>query len=523
MFERQRRQPSSRADRGLLASATGGALLLSPDDPRLLAVTGFVGLVLFAEALAQARGSRLRAAGFGLVFGTCANATALFSLVPLLGTFAGLPTWLALPLAALAWLAQGLLFALAAALAVHAEGRGAPRWMLLPLTLMTTLGLGPALFPWHVAATQIGFLPFVQLAELGGQTLIGLLLTSAACSTHGLLRATGRERQRLAAIALASVLLPTAYGIVRLASVRRMRDDAETLRVGVVQSNVALDDKRAQRHDEARARDNLAGLRALSAEVGRRGVDLTVWGETAYPYPLRRAAARAPEDAVRRVLDDTVRGPILLGLETYAGFDEAAPKYNSAWLLKPDGALGDRVDKARLLAFGEYIPFWSLLPPIRTRYASPGFQAGVPGTVRVRGSQLGVLICYEDLFASAARETVLLGARALLNLTNDAWFGHSREPLLHDLLARMRSIELRRDLVRAVNTGVSSFTSATGESLHKTRTFERASFVAPVRLLDVQTPYARFGDWLLPLCLLGSSVCALRRRSVSKGVSAGDQ
>jgi apolipoprotein N-acyltransferase len=122
---------------------------------------------------------------------------------------------------------------------------------------------------------------------------------------------------------------------------------------------------------------------------------------------------------------------------------------------------------------------------------------------------LGVLICYEDLFASAGRATVLLGARALVNLTNDAWFGASREPLLHDVLARMRSIELRRDLVRAVNTGVSSFTGATGEVLRQTRTFTRASFVADVRMLELQTVYARLGDLCLPLCLFALCGCLL--------------
>jgi apolipoprotein N-acyltransferase len=359
-----------------------------------------------------------------------------------------------------------------------------------------------------VAATQVGFVPFVQLAELGGESLLGLCLVTASGALHEALRARGAARATVLVLAALSYGLPVAYGLVRLPNIRQQRAEADTLHVGVVQSNVGLTEK----HDGQHTRAILSDLRALTRELEQRGAELTVWGETAYPYPLPRQLTQAPEDD-RRVLGDGVHGPVLLGLETYTSFDPRSPKYNSAWLLRSDGQLVDRVDKARLLAFAEFVPLWSVLPQLRARFRSRGFHAGVPGTVQLKQGKLGVLICYEDLFASAARETVGLGARALLNLTNDAWFGDTREPHLHDLLARLRAIELRRDLVRTVNTGVSSFTSASGEVLLQTESYRRASFVAEVRLLDGQTPYARWGDWVTPCCLLGVVWLLVTRRT----------
>jgi apolipoprotein N-acyltransferase len=364
----------------------------------------------------------------------------------------------------------------------------------------------PQLFPWHLAATQVGFLPFVQLAELGGESLLGLLLVATAGGLHGALRAAGRARARSLTIAALGWGLPVAYGLWRLPAIERLRASAPTLQVGVVQSNVGLSAK----HDGEHTRTIVSDLRKLTSALEQRGAELTVWGETAYPYPLMRSLQRAPIDD-RRVLGDGVHGPILLGLETYTSFDPRSPKYNSAWLLRADGSLGDRVDKARLLPFGEFVPLWSVLPALHTRYPSRGFDAGIPGTVELAQGKLGVLICYEDLFATAARATVKQGARALLNLTNDAWFGDSREPYLHDLLARLRAVELRRDLVRAVNTGVSSLTSASGASLLATRSFRQASFVAAVKLLDQETLYARLGDWVTPCCLLALTVWVVRR------------
>jgi apolipoprotein N-acyltransferase len=130
-----------------------------------------------------------------------------------------------------------------------------------------------------------------------------------------------------------------------------------------------------------------------------------------------------------------------------------------------------------------------------------------------------VLICYEDLFASAAREPVRSGARALIDLTNDVWFGKSRVTFLHDLFARLRAIEQRRDLVRAVNTGRSSFTAATGEQLAHGRAFTETSFAVEVALLDARTPYSLLGDLTAPACAL-LVMLALARRRLKPGSGA---
>jgi len=482
--------------------------MVAPEGEPWRALASLAALALFCRLLASLEDARpawsLLA---GLAFGASANAVVLASVIDLLARFSGLPRAVCVLLALLLWLAQGAPYALAAYASARLVPLGVPRTLALPAALTVALAWVPQLFPWHVAATLLGALPLVQVADLGGEALVGLVLTIAACT---LARAHAAPRRAALVIAL-SCLAPAAYGLVRMAQIERLRADAPTLRIGVVQSNVSVTEK----HDARRAHDVLARLRQETAALERAGAEVTLWGETAYPYPLPRDARRAPED-VRAVLADGVRGPVLLGLETYEGFDDDARKYNSAWLVRADGTLGDRADKARLLAFGEYVPLWRWLPPLHARFRSGGFSAGAPGVVRVETpagtARLGVLVCYEDLFASLARASLRRGASALVNLTNDAWFGVSRVPALHDLVARMRAIELRRDLVRAVNTGVSSFTTAGGDTVVRTRPFERARFVAPVRLLSLHTPFARFGDWVPPTCLGGLGLTLLRRR-----------
>ena len=73
---------------------------------------------------------------------------------------------------------------------------------------------------------------------------------------------------------------------------------------------------------------------------------------------------------------------------------------------------------------------------------------------RPRDLQLGATICYEDAYGSSMLQ-VLPRADALVNVTNDAWFGHSSARHQHFQIARMRALEAGRYLVRAANDGIS--------------------------------------------------------------------
>ena len=73
-----------------------------------------------------------------------------------------------------------------------------------------------------------------------------------------------------------------------------------------------------------------------------------------------------------------------------------------------------------------------------------------------------VLNCYEDTLPAAGREAMERSPNLLVNVTNDAWFAGSAEGELHLRLAVLRAIETRRDLVRAVNQGPTTFVDAAG-------------------------------------------------------------
>ena len=138
------------------------------------------------------------------------------------------------------------------------------------------------------------------------------------------------------------------------------------------------------------------------------------------------------------------------------------------------------------------------------------FTPGPPNqpAVAAAGTRLALGICYEDAYGTADLAAVR-DAGMLVNVTNDAWFGHSWARFQHFQMSRMRAIEAQRPLVRAANDGISGLVGPRGEIRG-----EAAQFVPTVLRGTVQPrsglpPYIRFGNWpIVVLGLLGAGLAA---------------
>jgi apolipoprotein N-acyltransferase len=494
-----------------------------------LSFPAFLAPAAFLAALeprpARPVGAR-RALWLGLATGFVTNAISMYWVVGLLRRFGGFPLVGAVPVGALLWLGQSLPWVAAALTSVELMRRRAPGWIVVPAALTVAHSLAPALFPWRYGLSQLPFLPYAQVAELGGLPLLDWLVATVGCAA---LEAVRRRRWRPAAVAALALLAPTLYGLARLPQVRAARAEAPALRVGVVQPNVSIADKHEPRLFLAQLRRLREATRALEA----RGAALVLWPESAYRFPVHRRMRRDRRGPLG-VLADGVRGPLLVGVLSTDGRSARAVardergrfvgtfrvgrgrRFNSAVAFAADGRVVGIADKVRLLAFGEYTPLWELIPWLQRfpRGLSPGTGAQV---VELAGARIGVLNCYEDLLADHVLWQARYRPDFWANLTNNAWFGDTSAPHLHHMNARLRAIETRRDLVRAVNTGVSGHTAATGEDLRRTGTFVPARFVADVRLLSGTTPWVRLGDWVTPIlaALLLALTLARRRRAFS--------
>jgi apolipoprotein N-acyltransferase len=168
-------------------------------------------------------------------------------------------------------------------------------------------------------------------------------------------------------------------------------------------------------------------------------------------------------------------------------------------------------DKNFLLVFGEYIPFGERFPKLYEYLPEAGkFKSGSGfKTFELKDMRIGIMICYEDIIPRFTRRLAGRNANILVNITNDAWFGHTSEPFQHLALATTRAIENRVFLVRSTNTGVSAFIDPLGRILKHTDLDNPETLISEVSLLDKETIYRQTGDVFAFGCCIAVSVMLL--------------
>ena len=382
---------------------------------------------------------------------------------------------------------------------------GSPWWhrLLLPACAFVALDfVFPRVFPWYLGFLQYPALPLIQIADLSG--IHGVSFILVLCSAAGAAFVTARQspagagRYRMAAVAGCVLLLQVGYGLWRMPQIAAAMQQADSLRLALVQPNLGIEENR----NGVRRRQRLKLLSDLSAATLAREPDLIIWPESAYPYALttQEPFLYLPEGVTNEV-------PWLIGGMAYEGPKDARRLFNSTWLVAPGQRLVGRYDKHVLLAFGEYVPMQRYLPFLgRISPAIGNFTPGEGARLLVLpdGVSIGPLICYEDIMPQPSRLAARQGARVLVNLTNDMWFGPTRAPYQHRNAAAFRAVENRRFLVRVTNTGVTSVIDAVGREQAALPIYERGTLVDDVAALRMSTVYQRFGDWFAWLCCVAS-------------------
>ena len=175
--------------------------------------------------------------------------------------------------------------------------------------------------------------------------------------------------------------------------------------------------------------------------------------------------------------------------------------------------------KHHLVPFTEYLPMQSLLGGIVDFMQVPmsDFSKGAAkqAPLAVAGQKAGISICYEDAFGEEVIRA-LPEATLLVNVSNDAWFGHSIAPQQHLQIAQMRALETGRPLLRATNTGLTAIVDERGRLKSEAPQFKVAALTGEIQPRQGMTPYARVGNVLvvslIVVMLAGAALFARRRR-----------
>jgi apolipoprotein N-acyltransferase len=529
----------ARKHRTSLLACAGGLVCALATPPFDLYPALFVGLAVLAYVVEEISeknslppkggGSRrgastrrifLSALWHGTLWGTFGQLVGLSFVPSVIQMFTPLGTaasWLAHALLAAA---QSLAWGAAMALVVLLRRKlGTPLELAFGAGILL-VSLLPALFPWTLAGLVTPWPALVQLAELVGERGVSVLLAvAAALLARGARAALEREgRARVAAPFAAAGLVVAALLAHGAWAITRVDAGADHARIALVQA--AVDPH--ERWERQNWPSILGRLKNQTASAEAAGVDLTIWPEAAYPYALPRTTRAVPRGE-RQILGGAVRGPILFGLITLAPPDKRPDgtyrhdKYNSATIVRRDGRMQEPVDKVELLAFGEAVPLGEHVRWLRDTFAKSGAMIAGKDVRALRlerndgaALEMAVLNCYEDTLPALGRRVLReLSPNLLVNVTNDAWFVGTQAPELHLRLSAMRAIELRRDLVRAVNLGPAAWIDAAGRVRARRDGAEPGYLVVEPALRSAPlTLYARWGD--LPLALVLVALIAAR-------------
>ena len=405
-------------------------------------------------------------------------------------------------------LTVGLVMVLAAFIAVAglAAARafrtsGAVAWLAtLPALFVLTEWLRGWMFTgfgWLAAGYSQTDSWLMGYAPLGGIHMMSLavLVTAGALLTLWL----GSQRERAVA---AVVVVAVWIGGFALRDREITQAKEDTLDVALATAAIPQSTK----YDPAQLQPTLA----LYAELTRQGAgaDLIVWPEAAIPVPIEFVSGWL--ESVRRRAAERGSTLLLGALRTVPATDDTVETYKNVLLALTDEP--QAYVKRHLVPFGEFYPVPNFIRDWMRLMNLPYIDL-VVGTddqplIAVAGEQLGVTICYEDVFG-AEQLGHLADTTLLVNVSNDGWFGESIAIPQHLQIARVRAAEARRYLVRAANRGITAVIDPHGRVVETIEPFQAGLLRATVRGYTGATPYARVGNWLVVVLALVSLLAVL--------------
>ena len=366
-------------------------------------------------------------------------------------------------------------------------------------------------FPWALLGYSQSFnLPVIQIADITGPYGVSFLIVLVNLGIYMALKKTPGRFYILFFIFLVLAVV-SGYGYNRLSRPY----PAQRLKIALIQGNIP----QALKWDEKYRRFIMDKYAYLTKEAANDAPRLIIWPETSVPGYLEEEA-----DLKKWIKGLAKSANAYMAVGTLR--EDGRDAFNSARFISSEGELLESYDKIHLVPFGEFIPLTKVISKIRAFINKPigDFTRGKDFTVfkfQLRDAftgasgiqkttefyQFSALICFEDIFPDLSRRFVKSGARFLVNITNDAWFGNTAAPYQHAQGSIFRAVENRVPVVRAANTGVSCIIDHRGKVLEYVNSGGNKTFVDgyAVRLIHpvfAKTFYTRFGDVFSWICIV---------------------
>ncbi len=358
-------------------------------------------------------------------------------------------------------------------------------------------------FPWCLLGySQYLRLPLIQISDISGVYSISFVIVLVNLAMYNLIFIAIKKkilgstinRHVLRVIGIETILTSFLIGLILVYGYHNLNKKADInlkgkgIRAVIVQGNIDQSLKWNPDYQEK----TLAIYSRLSGKSADFKPQIIIWPETAVPFFFQDRSYLSKEVFKTAKITNS---NILFGSPAYLKNKNKILYYNRAYIIS-ENRVFDYYDKVHLVPFGEYVPLKKYIPFVHRLVPAAGdFSPGKNiRTIGAADSQIGVLICFEAIFPDISRKLAIQGAELLVNITNDAWFGHTSAPYQHLSMAVFRCIENGIPMARAANTGISAFILANGKIVNKSGLFVREILKQEIKLKRDKTFYSQFGD-----------------------------
>ena len=175
--------------------------------------------------------------------------------------------------------------------------------------------------------------------------------------------------------------------------------------------------------------------------------DIIVYPETAYPYVI--VDDKFP-------LSHVLNTNVIMGANSY----KDGNMFNSMIFADKTGVIKHLYSKSHLVPFGEYGPFGGIIPAPAQLSEGNGKET-VSINTKYGDFVVVPAVCYEIIFSDSL---VPYGASpdAVINITNDTWFGATPGVYQHLDMVKRYAIESGLPVIRANYSGISAFVTPDG-------------------------------------------------------------
>lgn len=395
-------------------------------------------------------------------------------------------------------------------------------YLLLPFFWITYeyfMTLTQLRFPWLSLGNGVTYFNlFIQLADIVGVYGLSLLILFSNITlffVYQEFNESGKLNKLKIAVFISLLLVPMLYGFFRIST---LESSSRKIKAAIIQPDFNPWNK----WDAGNLNTQLETYLELSRAAVKSGAELIAWPETALPVYIASGGYPLQMKKISSFVKKT-GVPILTGMPDAFFYKENPPidakktasgnyytSYNSILYFSALTDTLQRYQKILLVPFGEKVPYVEYLPFLGELFKwEVGISSWNSGeninlfvdTINGNEIKIGGIICIESIYPDFTTQFVRKGAEILAVVTNDSWYGYSSGPFQHKEIAKLRSIENRRWIIRSSNGGISGFISPKGNIYEETELFTKDKRVFEIEKRNDISFYTKY-PFIIPYLAL---------------------